>query len=82
VLVLWLRWRALDLPRRRWSPLPASVATMATIGAFLLLRWSDRIVENTLSLRPGTGMWLPILVLTAVGLLEQWWGQRRSEAVS
>jgi hypothetical protein len=46
------------------------------IAAFILLRWSDRIVEDTLSLRPGTGMWLPILVLAAVGLAEQWWGQR------
>jgi hypothetical protein len=69
--LLWLRWRALDLPRRRWWPLPAGVATVAIYLSFFLVRSTDRIVEDLLSLQPGTGVWVPFVVLIGVGLAGQ-----------
>jgi hypothetical protein len=80
VFFLWLRWRALDLPRRRWSPLPVSVATVMIFFCFFLASSADRFIEDAWSLRPGTGRWVPFVVLMTVGFIEQWLGRARATA--
>lgn len=77
VLLLWLRWGGLEPPRRRWYwPLPASIATIAAIAGFFTLYFSGFRAEFTFDLLPGTGLWLPVLGLGAIGLVQQWWGSR------
>jgi hypothetical protein len=61
--LLWLRWRLLDLPRRRWSPLPPTVVAVTAFVAFGVLRQSDVIVEGGLGLSPGSGAWSPLVVI-------------------
>jgi hypothetical protein len=69
IVLLWLRWSALNRPRKRWlAPLPEFAATaiaIATLFAFSYLgasperewRWS------------GSGAWLPIAAFAAWGFL-------------
>jgi len=70
VMLLWLRWRLLDLPRRRWSPLPPSVIAIAAFVAFGMLRGSDRIIEDVLALRPGAGPWSPLVIIGLAMVLD------------
>ena len=82
VLFIWLRWRALDLPRRRFSPLPASMVAAFAILGFIMLYVTAGFVEDLLRLQAGTGLWLPLAAFTALGLAEQKWRLRsmRQEA--
>ena len=83
ILLLWLRWRALDLPRGRWSsPLPLKVATVAIIVVFFGMSWSQQFIEIGMGLRPGVTAWLPLAAFGAWGLAEQKWRRRsmRQEA--
>ena len=82
ILLLWLRWRALDLPRGRWfSPWPLKVATLAII-AFFGMSWSQQFIEIGMGLRPGVTAWLPLAAFALWGLAEKKWRRRsmRQEA--
>ena len=70
VLLLWRRWRALDLPKGRWfSAQPAAIGTIAVIFAFLALRFSPRIVEMRWHLPVGSSIWLTLGLLTLLGVI-------------
>jgi len=72
VLLLWLRWRLLDLPRRRWSPLPPTVIAILAFIGFAVLRQGDAFIEGGLGLSPGSGAWSPLLTMTLVICLDSW----------
>jgi hypothetical protein len=77
LLLLWRRWRALDLPPGRWySPRSAAWATVVMASGFLFLRSSNRFVEEGWHLPAGTGLWLPLLILAAIGLIRMQWAAR------
>ena len=72
IVLIWLRWRALGLPRRRWvGPLPATAATTLSIAAFFALFFYGFDLEHELRLARGSGAWLPIAALTCWGLIAQ-----------
>ena len=77
VLLLWLRWRILDLPRRRWfSPLPAAVAVGLGIMVLFLTRLAHFSVEARFGLEPGTAMWMPFLLLPMWDMASMWLSRR------
>ena len=61
VMLMWLRWRALSLPRRRWiGPLPWMAATPIAMAACIALLFLGFQLEKEFRLTPGIGNWLPI----------------------
>jgi hypothetical protein len=61
VVLLWLRWRAFNLPRSGWvRPLPWTAAASLAFVAFLALFFLGFQLEKLYLLPPGTGNWLPI----------------------
>jgi len=59
--LMWLRWRAFSLPRRRWiGPLPWMAATPIGMGACIVLFFLGFRLEKELGLTPGIGNWLPL----------------------
>ncbi|MFM8534383.1 MAG: hypothetical protein ACKOEC_12495 [Acidimicrobiia bacterium] len=69
VLLVWLRWQALAVPRRGWLPLAPSAAAVAnavTITVLLLGMWQLGIA---LELRSGVSNWLSAGTLVTWGLL-------------
>ena len=61
LVLLWLRWRAFNLPRGRWlRPLPWMAATPVAFAAFIALFFLGFLLEKQLRLPPGVGNWLPI----------------------
>jgi len=70
VLLLWRRWRALDLPKGRWfSAQPAAIGTITMIFAFLALRISPRIVEMKWHLPVGSSFWVTLGLLALLGTI-------------
>lgn len=68
VLVMWRRWRALDLPKGRWfSAQPAAIGTIVMIFAFVALQFSPRIVEVRWHLPVGSSYWLTLGLLALIG---------------
>jgi hypothetical protein len=82
VCLLWLRWRLLDLPRHRWSPLPPSVIAIAAVAGYVVLRWTERAAEEVFSLSRGSGLWAPFVIFAALMWLDQWRRARRAGAVA
>jgi hypothetical protein len=78
--MVWLRSQILDMPRRRFSPPPLGVVTVACLMGFVLLRWSDRPFERALLLPPGAGAWLPLLAMLLLGVAMPWWTRHRQSA--
>jgi len=77
VLLLWRRWRALDLPAGRWfSARHTAAATVTMIFAFLMLRFSDRLVENTWGLPAGSGPWVTLALLAMIGMIRVKFAER------
>lgn len=77
LLLLWLRWRILDLPRGRWfSPLPATVVVGLAILTLFLTRLAHFSVEARYGLEPGTAMWMPFLFIPLWGVVSLWWSRR------
>lgn len=69
IVILWLRWRALDLPHHRWvNPLPATIASIVAIAAWITLYFSGFRIEQEWQLSPGFDAWLPIAVFATWGL--------------
>jgi hypothetical protein len=80
-LLLWLRWGALERPRRAWfSPLPASLATALTICGFFMLYFASVVIEPRANWQPGTALWLPVIALAAWGAGERWWSRHRNQS--
>lgn len=71
VLLVWRRWRVLDLPRGRWfSPWHPAIASIATLALFILLRgFLDRQVERAWQLPVGSGPWITLLVIALLGTM-------------
>lgn len=67
IVLMWLRWRALNHPSPQWL-LPSWLAATLTIAGFFVLRWNDTNLETVLNLRPGTGAWIPLVAFVIVGL--------------
>jgi hypothetical protein len=69
IVLIWLRWHALALPRRRWAaPLPPIAATALSIIAFFTLFLYGFVLEHQLSAPGGTGVWLPIVAFFLWGM--------------
>ena len=69
LLLIWLRWRAGDLPRRRWiRPLPALVSTGFSTAAFCGLYFLGWRTEFEWKLSAGVGFWLPIALIALWGI--------------
>lgn len=77
-VLVWLRWIAHDVrKRRRFWPLPAAVMTMIAIMGFVGSYFTGFLAEAAWGLSPGTGLWLPIVVATLIGVTQQWISARR-----
>lgn len=59
LVLMWLRWRALDHPTPQLL-LPAWLASIAAIVTYVLLRWNDEAIEGMLRAGPGLGAWVPL----------------------
>lgn len=68
-VLVWIRWVFLGA-RRRSSPTPASGATIAVMAVFFAFYFLGINSEQALSLRPGSGTWLPIGVLALAGIVK------------
>ena len=77
VVLLWRRWRALDLPAGRWfSPRSPAIGTLAMIFMFIVLQFSLRTVEMT-SHRPlRFSLWLILGLLSLLGMIRVTWAER------
>ena len=70
VLLIWRRWRALDLPEGRWfSAQSAAVGTIAMMFAFFALQIAPQIVEQQWHLPVGSSFWLALAMLTLPGMV-------------
>ena len=80
-IFIWLRWIAHDVrrPRRFW-PLPVAAMTIVAAIGFFASYWSGFLAESTWHLRPGNGLWLPIVIATLIGVTQQWLNSRRDAA--
>jgi hypothetical protein len=71
-LLLWVRWGALGQPRTRWfQRLPVAAETALAIGIFFTLYLASVMNEPALGFSPGTGLWLPLVVLFLAGALRR-----------
>jgi hypothetical protein len=68
VILMWLRWRALERPSPRWL-LPAWLAATVTIGIYFVVRANDANLEAMFNLRPGGGAWMPLAGFVLIGLV-------------
>ena len=77
VLLLWRRWRALDLPAHRWfSARHSALAAVAMIVVFLALSPFGRLVEQSWRMPAGAGPWLTLAFLAALGSARVWLAER------
>ena len=81
VILMWLRWRALDHPSPRWL-LPAWLSATVTIGAYFFLRENDTRIEFVLGLAPGAGAWMPLVVFLALGWIRDSVAERTAISVT
>ena len=83
VVLLWRRWRALDIARGHWySPLPAALATVVMLFGFLFLRFQDWFVEEILNLPAGGAAWLPLAILLSAGMCRTMLARRAQGSLS
>ena len=79
VVLIWLRWRAYNLPRHRWfRVLPAIVATMASIGVMAACGAAGAWLEREAYLPIGSTYWLPIATFVLWGALTHHGAQERT----
>jgi hypothetical protein len=85
-LLLWIRWRALDMPRRRgrfFSPMPLGLAVTLAIAGYVLLSAAGGLAELWWSFPRGSGALLPVLGFAFTAIPEEWWSKlRRQGAIS
>jgi hypothetical protein len=76
-MMIWLRWAALNEPRRgRFWPLPASVMAPMVVVAYFGTFFYGFVLENQWDLKPGSGLWLPMLLFGSLSLWQQWRAKR------
>ena len=64
IVLIWMRWRALLLPRGRWfSPFPLVVSAPFTIGMFYSLLAGGRRLADALFAPRWSGPWLALAVM-------------------
>jgi hypothetical protein len=68
LVLIWLRWRALEHPSPQWLLPPGLAATVALI-VYHNMRWNDQAIENLVGAGPGFGAWAPLIVFVIVGLV-------------
>ena len=69
IVLLWLRWRTLSQPRKRWLvPLPEIAATAIAIATLFAFSYVGATVEREWRWSGG-GAWLPIAAFAAWGFL-------------
>lgn len=68
IVLIWLRWRALDHPSPQWLLPPGLAATVALI-VYYSMRWHDQAIENLVGAGPGFGAWAPLIVFVIAGLV-------------
>ena len=68
IVLIWLRWRALDQPSPR-RLLPPGLAATVALGTYLGLRWNDQAIEAVLGTGPGFGAWVPIVAFLIIGIV-------------
>lgn len=68
IVLIWLRWRALDQPSPRWL-LPPGLAATVALGTYLGLRWNDQAIESVLGTGPGFGAWAPLVGFVIIGFV-------------
>ena len=66
IILMWLRWRALNHPSPQWL-LPSWLSAIVTIGGFSFLRENDARIESLLGLESGAAAWVPLVVFLAIG---------------
>jgi hypothetical protein len=68
LVLIWLRWRALDHPSPLWLLPPGLAATVALI-VYQGMRWNDHNIETFLGAGHGFGAWAPLILFVIVGLV-------------
>jgi hypothetical protein len=70
LILLWLRWRAHDQPRRRWfAPLPAWMAIAITIGVMWTASTAGLRMERDFHWFAGSRYWAPIAMFWVWGMM-------------
>ena len=68
LVLIWLRWRALDHQSAQWLLPPGLAATVALI-VYYNMRWNEQALENLVGAGPGFGAWAPLIFFVIVGLV-------------
>ena len=76
-LFIWLRWGALDRPRRRWSPLSPGLATLTAMIGVVALWFVGLAIEIERILPYSIGMWTPVVGVIGTGLIARWISRHR-----
>jgi hypothetical protein len=77
VVLLWRRWRALDLPARRWfSARHSLLGAAGMVVVFGALTAISGITEKAYQLPAGSGPWLTLTLLTTLGITRVWLVER------
>jgi hypothetical protein len=65
VVLMWARWRALQLPRRRWysSAWPLVLSVPLLYGTYMILRAQERALADLLYLPRCSGPWLALTLM-------------------
>lgn len=80
LVLLWLRWRAYDLPRPRWFwPLPAWLAIPIVIGILSTATTFGGWLERDWHFFTGTRQWMPIVAFALWGMVSSYWRQADSQ---
>jgi hypothetical protein len=66
LVLIWLRWRALNHPSPQWL-LPAWLSATVLMGLFFSVRENDARIESLLGLDPGAAAWVPLALFLAIG---------------
>jgi len=73
IVLLWLRWRALGRPSKRWvTPLPPAAAAMIAIAVLFASGYSGAWLEREWHLWIGTSAWLPIAAFIGWGIVTRY----------
>ncbi len=67
LVLIWMRWRALNRPSPQWL-LPAWLAATVTLVMYFGIRSAEPFLERSWNLSPGVGAWIPLAVFVIIGL--------------
>lgn len=82
VLLAWIRWRTLELPRERWfSPLPATVIAAMGASAIILLQAIYGMLGDRLWHGQQLGLWIAMILFPVSHAFVTTWSRRSSRAV-